>query len=93
MPVQAQYTARSGSGNFLKFAQTMCRIVQGSASLIRLRFPNRVALLAVLTAAEAVCDLLPAAMAEQAQADAMPQADFYPVSASPIPGQDTYVGS
>jgi hypothetical protein len=89
MAVDPQYTSRSGASTVLKIAQTLCRIVGVSAPLIRARFPDRAALLAVLTAAESVCDLLPAAMSEQAAADAADAGTFDPTDATLIPGQDT----
>lgn len=78
MPVSPQYNSRAGGRQLLAFAQTMCRLVNTAAPLIRAAYPTRTALLAVLTAAEAVCDLLPAAQAEQAEADAdaLPIADY-----------------
>lgn len=88
MPVQAQYNARSGGNRFLALANTMCRLVRASAPIIRLRYADRTALLATLTAAEAVCDLLPAAMDEAAIADAMPPEVFDPSDATIIPGQN-----
>lgn len=89
MPVEPQYNSRSGGSQFLKFAQTMCRLVNVAAPTIRAVFPTRTALLAVLTAAEEVCSLLPAAMAEAAAADALPSDEFYPPQDEPIPGQPT----
>jgi len=89
MPVQPQYNSRSGGNQFLKFAQTMCRLVNTAAPTIRAVFPTRTALLALLTAAEEVCALLPAALAEAAEADAFPSNEFYPPQNEPIPGQPT----
>lgn len=89
MPVQPQYNSRSGGNQFLKFAQTMCRLVNLAAPTIRAVYPTRTALLACLTAAEGVCELLPAAMAEAADADALPANEFYPPQDEPIPGQPT----
>lgn len=88
MPVQAQYNARSGGNKFLLLANTMCRLVRLSGPVIRVRYSDRTALLAVLTAAESLCDLLPAAMDEQAIADAMPNSQFDPADEVVIPGQD-----
>lgn len=87
MPVQAQYNARSGGNKFLLLANTMCRLVRASGPIIRVRYADRPSLLAVLTAAESVCELLPAAMDEQATMDAMPAAAFNPSDATIIPGQ------
>ena len=89
MPVKPQYNSRSGGNQFLKFAQTMCRLVNVAAPTIRAVYPTRTALLAVLTAAESVCEILPAALAEAADADAIPSNKFYPPSGEPIPGQPT----
>lgn len=89
MPVDPAFTSRSGATSFMKFAQTMCRIVTTFAGTIRLRYPDRTALLAVLTAAELVCELLPAAQAEQVAADALDAPAFDPADATLIPGQDT----
>lgn len=87
MPVQPQFNTRSGATQFLRFAQTMCRLVNVAAPIIRARFPDRTALLAALTAAEAVCELLPAAVAEQAAADAMTPEAFDPPPEDLFPGQ------
>ncbi len=89
MPVDPQYTSRSGASTFLKIAQTLCRLVNISAPLIRARFSDRTALLAALTAAEAVCELLPAALSEQAAADAEELGTFDPSDATLLPGQST----
>lgn len=87
MPVSPEFTSRSGGSQFLKFAQTMCRIVNALSATIRARYPDRPALLAVLSAAEALCPLLPAAIQEQIAAD---NADvvFDPADGTQIPGQD-----
>lgn len=87
MPVKAQYHSRSGASKFITIAQTLCRIVSISAPTIRGRFPDRPALLAVLTAAEGVCELLPAAMDEQVTMDASGLPAFDPGDAAVIPGQ------
>lgn len=85
--VNPAFNSRAGANQLMTFAKAMCRIVQASAPIIRARYADRAALLAVLTAAEGVCDLLPAAMAEQVAADA---ADFtFDIDdADVIPGQD-----
>lgn len=88
MPVQAQYNSRAGASKLLLIAGTLCRLVNLSAPIIRARYPDRTALLAVLTAAEGVCELLPAAQMEQAAADALDPAVFDPADATVIPGQD-----
>ena len=88
MPVLPQNNSRSGASQFLKFAATMCRLVNLSAPIIRAAFPTRTALLAVLTAAEEVCALLPAAQNEAAAADALPPEDFDPADDTILPGQD-----
>lgn len=88
MPVQPQFSARPGDKALLTAAQVLCRIVSAFAPIIRAKYPTRTALLAVLTAAEGVCALLPAAQSEQAAADALPPEDFYPSEVEPIPGQD-----
>lgn len=82
------FNTRSGANQFMAFAKTMCRLVLVAAPAIRGRYPTRTALLAVLTAAEAVCELLPAAMAEQAAADAFDPAEFDPPDGTLIPGQE-----
>jgi len=86
MPVSPENTARSGGGQFLKFAQTMCRLVNVSAPLIRARYADRPALLAALSAAEGVCELLPAAVSEQIEMDAVGTV-FDPADGDLIPGQ------
>jgi hypothetical protein len=88
MPVNPQFNSRPGNTQFLKFAQVMCRLVNVAAPAIRARYPDREALLAVLTAAETVCTLLPEALSEQALADAMDAAAFDPGDGVVIPGQD-----
>ncbi len=87
MPVDPSTTARSGASKFLILAQGLCRLVALSAPLIQARYPERTALQAVLTAAQGVCALLPAAQAEQAAADAE---GFVrdPADATVIPGQN-----
>lgn len=89
MAVDPQYTSRSGASTFLRLAQGLCIVVSVAAPKIRARFPDRPALLAVLTVAEGVCELLPAAMSEQAAADAADLPVFDPSDATLIPGQDT----
>lgn len=88
MPVSPQFTARSGASQFMKFAQVMCRLTNVAASTIRARYPDRPALLLVLLAAEDVCGLLPAAMAEQVEMDA-PSVTFDPADTELLPGQHT----
>lgn len=87
MPVNPALTSRSGMTQFMKFAQTLCRLVNLSAPVIRIRYADRTALLAVLTAAESVCDLLPAALAEQAAEDELSPAAFDPADGTPFPGE------
>ena len=89
MPVNPAFNTRSGGNQMLKFASTLCRIVNISASVIRARFSTRPALLAVLTAAELVCELLPAAYEEQAIMDAMSSEEFNPADETIIPGQES----
>jgi hypothetical protein len=86
MPVDATRTAKSGAASLMKNAQALCRIVNASAPIIRLRYPDRVDLLALLSAAEAVCTLLPPAQAEQVAADAATY-DFDIADGDPIPGE------
>lgn len=86
MPVNPAFNLRSGGNKFLLLAQTLCRLTNASAPIIRARFSDRPALLAVLTAAEAVCELLPAAQAEQAEMDAMTPEAFDPADDAVIPG-------
>lgn len=88
MPNNPAFSQRSGMNKFLILARALCVGVSVSAPAIRARYPSRTALLAVLTAAESVCDLLPAAMAEQAVADSLDAADFFIDDADVIPGQD-----
>lgn len=88
MPVQAEFNSRSGGNRIMQLAQTMCRVVRVSAPIVRARYSGRPALLALLDATEAVCDLLPAAQMEQAAADALDAAAFDPLDATVIPGQD-----
>lgn len=87
MPVAAEYNLRSGGNKFLLLAQTMCRLTNAAAPLIRAKYSDRPALLAVLTAAESVCAILPAAQAEQAEMDAMPSGNFDPIDEALRPGQ------
>lgn len=87
MPVNPALNSRSGMNKFLLLANTCCRLVNLSAPTIRARYADRPALLAALTAAEAMCDLLPAAMSEQATEDAMSPAAFDPSDETVIPGQ------
>ena len=87
MPVAPQFNSRSGMNKFLLLAQTLCRLVNLSSGVIRARYPDRTALLAVLTAAEGVCALLPAALSEQATEDALSSEQFNPGDATVIPGQ------
>jgi len=87
MPVAAEFNLRSGGDQFLKFAQTMCRLVNAGAPLIRAHFADRPALLAMLTAAEGVCELLPDAQSEQATMDAPTEGEFDPLDEALRPGQ------
>jgi hypothetical protein len=87
MPVNPAANARSGGSQLLNFAKTMCRLVNAAAPAIRLRYPDRTALLAVLTAAEGVCELLPAAMQEAYEADVANNPAFDPADGVLIPGQ------
>lgn len=87
MPVPHQYNTRSGATQFLRFASTLCRLVLAAAPVIRGRYPTRTDLLAVLTLAENMCALLPAALAEAAEADALPPEDFDPADETLVPGQ------
>lgn len=87
MPVNPQYTARSGANQFMAFAKTMCRLVNVSGPIIRVRYADRPALIAVLDAAEGVCALLPQAVAEQAQEEALTPSQFDPADSTQIPGQ------
>lgn len=87
MPVQPQFNTRSGATQFLRFAQTLCRLVGAAAPVIRGRYPTRTDLLAVLTLAENMCALLPAAIAEAAAADAMSEEAFDPPPEDLFPGQ------
>lgn len=86
MPVNPLFNSRSGANKFMGLAKTMCRLVQLSAPAIRGRYPDRPALLAVLTAAEGVCELLPAAMSEQVAMD-NPGVPFDIADGDTIPGQ------
>lgn len=86
MPVDATRTAKSGASSLQKTSTALCRIVNASAPIIRLRYPSRTDLLALLSAAEAVCALLPAAQAEQVAADAATY-DFDIPDGDPIPGE------
>lgn len=88
MPVAAEFNLRSGGSKFLLLAQTLCRLVNASAPIIRAHYSDRPALLALLTAAQSVCDLLPAAQSEQATMDAMTPEDFDPADDVLVPGQD-----
>ncbi len=89
MPNDPAFSLRSGMNKLLILARALCVLVSASAATIRARYADRTALLALLTAAEGVCALLPAALSEQAAADNLPADDFYIDDADPIPGQDT----
>lgn len=88
MPNDPAFSLRSGMNKLLILARALCVLVTASASTIRARYPDRDALLALLTAAEGVCALLPAALSEQAAADNLASSDFYIEDADAIPGQD-----
>lgn len=87
MPVKPLFNSRSGATQFVNAAKVLCRITTTLAPAIRGRYPDRTALLAVLTAAEGVCALLPAAMDEQVTMDTPPET-FFIADAATIPGQD-----
>lgn len=55
---------RSGAKKMIDLAGTLCRLVNASAPAIRVTWPDSPALLALLTAAQAVCELVPAAQME-----------------------------
>lgn len=76
---------RSGGKKFLDIAQTLCRIVQVSGPAIRSTYPSNIALLAALTAAEAVC---PFVLPAKDEMQALDNADFVfdPSDAADIPG-------
>lgn len=77
--------SRSGGKRVLALASTMCRVVRVGAPAIRATYPSSTALLAVLTAAETLCDLLPAASAEMIALDAV-GFTFDPADSDPLPG-------
>lgn len=86
MPVDATLTVKSGASSLMKTAQALCRITNTAAPIIRLRYPTRTDLLALLSAAEAVCALLPAAQSEATVADAATY-EFDIPDGDPIPGE------
>lgn len=86
MPVNPATTSKSGMNSFMAAAKVLCRLVGLFGPTIRARFPDRTALLAVLTAAEGVCTLLPAAVMEQVTEDAF-TGDYDPAPSDVIPGQ------
>lgn len=87
MPVNPLYNARTGGKKVIVLAQTLCRLVNTAAPIIRLRYSDRTALLAVLTAAEELCALLPAAVQEQTEADAIGGGAFNPGDLLKVPGE------
>jgi len=89
MVVAAEFNLRSGGNKLLLLAATLCRLTNASAPLIRAHYADRPALLALLTAAQSVCDLLPAAQSEQATMDAMSGSAFDPADETVLPGQTT----
>jgi len=76
---------RSGAQELLKRAKALCAIVQVNGPLIRTTFPSNTLLLGVLTVAENICPLLPAADAEMVafMADSVV---FDPADDATIPG-------
>lgn len=86
MPVPAASNTRAGGATILNLARTLCRIVNIAAPTVRIRWANRPAFLAVLEAAVGMCELLPAADAEQAEMDAF-TGTFDPSDGTKIPGQ------
>lgn len=89
MPVNPAFNSRSGTSRFMLFTKTMCRVVKELGPGIRLRYPSRPVLLSMLTLAEGVCELLPAAIQEQIEADAADLPVFDTPDGDLIPGQTT----
>lgn len=87
MPTNPAANSRSGATQFMNFAKTLCRLTNIAAPTIRARFSDRPALLLVLTAAEGVCALLPAAIQEQYTMDQADAPTFDPPDDVTIPGQ------
>ena len=86
MPVDPTLTVKSGASSLLKNAKALCRITTAFAPIIRQRYPSRTDLLALLTAAEAVCALLPAADSETIASDRA-EYEFDIPDGDPIPGE------
>jgi hypothetical protein len=79
MPVAREYTAKNGLSSLNRTAKALCRAVQFAGPAIRAQYPGNAPLLAALTAAELLCDQLPAATDAQIvldSADAVPIKDF-----------------
>lgn len=55
---------KTGYKKLLDLAKTLCRLVQQWEVVIRAKFGDNVAMMALLTAVLALCELLPAADAE-----------------------------
>jgi hypothetical protein len=87
MPVNPAANLRSGGNKFLLLAATLCRLTNALAPAIRARYSDRPALLTLLTAAEGVCALLPAAQQEQYTMDAADAPTFDPADGVLLPGQ------
>lgn len=89
MPVEPQYNSRHGGSRILDLASVLCRIVNSLAPVARAAWSDRPAFLAVLTACESVCALLPAARDEKATMDAPSLSSFDPADSVLFPGQTT----
>lgn len=78
MPTPYDDYQKTGMDKAIKFAKILCGIVQTFEPIIRAKFPDNGAIIALLEAIKSVCTLLPAADAEfqQYQLDqTMPPAD------------------
>ena len=77
---------RDGLDKLMKLARLVCALVSQFAHIIRSKYAGNPAIIALLTAAEGLCELLPAA---QAEFDAMPADDpAYPSDPSTLNGID-----
>lgn len=69
---------RDGMNSLLKFAKLLCAIVQSFGAVIRSKYADNPAIIALVTAIDAVCALLPEAQAEFAEFpsdDGLPPSD------------------
>ena len=77
---------RDGLASLLKLAKALCSIVTTFAGIIRSKYSDQPNILALLAAIEAVCQLLPDAIADY---DAFsPEDDPYPADTATLAGID-----